>query len=141
MKSERLTRDEILAQLEGARRRAALADATEPRATAARYDAASGRVVVEIGDGAMFGFHAGSEPALAGLSPAQLASVRVGSGGSVLHWPDADVHIDVPGMIAHLVNLAAWAPRYLGGRTSTAKARAARENGRKGGRPRKRDAA
>jgi hypothetical protein len=140
-RTERLSKKEILAQIEGARRRAALADATEPRATAARYDAASGRVIVEIGDGAIFGFRAEAEPALAGLSPGELASVRVGSGGSVLHWPDADVHIDVPGIIAHLVNMAAWAPKYLGGRTSTAKARAARENGRKGGRPRRRDAA
>jgi len=141
MKSERLSEAAILAQIDGARRRAALADANEPRATAARYDAESGRVLVELAEGALFGFRAGGERALAGLSADELATVRVASGGSVLHWPDADVHIDVPGIIAHVVNLPAWAPKYLGARTSTAKARAARENGRKGGRPRRRDAA
>jgi hypothetical protein len=35
-------------------------------------------------------------------------------------------------------NLREWAPRYLGQMRSEAKARAARENGLKGGRPRKR---
>ena len=35
-KTERLTEQEILAQIEGARKRAALADAHEPRATGAR---------------------------------------------------------------------------------------------------------
>jgi len=140
-KTERLSEQAILAQLDGARRRAALADAHEPRATSARYDAESGRVLVELADGGLVGFRADSEAALAGLPADELATVRVGTGGSVLHWPDADVHIDVPGIIAHVVNMAAWAPKYLGGRTSAAKARAARENGRKGGRPRKRDVA
>jgi uncharacterized protein DUF2442 len=139
--SERLSKEAILAQVEAARQRGALADATEPRASSARYDAASGRVVVELADGSMFGFRADSEPELARLSPDELGTVRVASRGSVLHWPEADVHIDVPGVIAHVVNLAAWAPKYLGRRTSAAKARAARENGRKGGRPRKRDVA
>ncbi|HEX6746997.1 MAG TPA: DUF2442 domain-containing protein [Longimicrobium sp.] len=140
-KTERLSDAQILAQLDGARRRAALADANEPRATSARYDAESGRVLLELADGGLVGFRAASERELAGLSADELATVRVESGGSVLHWPDADVHIDVPGIIAHVVNMAAWAPKYLGGRTSPAKARAARENGRKGGRPRKRDVA
>lgn len=140
-KTERLSEQEILAQIEGARKRAALADAHEPRATAASYEAGSGRVLVELADGGLVGFRADGERALAGLSAAELAEVRVAAGGSVLHWPNADVHIDVPGMVAHVVNMAAWAPKYLGGRTSEAKARAARENGRKGGRPRKRGAA
>ncbi|HEX8905392.1 MAG TPA: DUF2442 domain-containing protein [Longimicrobiaceae bacterium] len=139
--SERLSEDAILAQVEAARRHGALADTAEPRAVSAHYDAASGRVMLELRDGAVFGFRADAEPALAGLPANELATVRVASRGSVLHWPGADVHIDVPGLIAHVVNMAAWAPKYLGGRTSTAKARAARENGRKGGRPRKRDAA
>lgn len=139
--SERLSKEAILAQVEAARQRGALADATEPRAASAHYDTASGRVVVELVDGSMFGFRADAEPELARLSAAELGTVRVASRGGALHWPDADVHIDVPGAIAHVVNLAAWAPKYLGRRTSAAKARAARENGRKGGRPRKRDVA
>lgn len=139
--NERLTRAQILAQARAARVRAAHADATEPRAASAAYDAAARRVVVELRNGASFGFPADAEPALAGLAPPELAEVRVISNGGALHWPQADVHIDVPGLIAHVVNMAAWAPKYLGGRTSAAKARAARENGRKGGRPRKHDAA
>jgi hypothetical protein len=139
--SERLTRAQILAQAREARARAAHADATEPRAASAAYDHATGRIMIELRNGASFGFLADAEPELAGLGPGDLATVQVIGNGGALHWPDADVHIDVPGLIAHVVNMAAWAPKYLGGRTSPAKARAARENGRKGGRPRKRDAA
>ena len=39
--------------------------------------------------------------------------------------------------MARLLNLREWAPRLMGQTRSEAKARAARENGLKGGRPRK----
>lgn len=136
--AERLSEAEILAQVEAASLRARRADASEPRATAARYDPDSRRVMIELHNGCTFGFPPDLEPALAHLSADVLAGVHVTSGGRALHWEEPDVHIDVPGLIAHAIGLDAWAPKYLGARTSAAKARAARENGRKGGRPRRR---
>lgn len=136
--AERLSDDEILAQAAIAQRRAEQADAVEPRAASARYDAETGLVTVELRNRCTFAFPAEMEPELAVLDPAALAGVRVAPGGRGLHWDDADVHVDVPGLIAHAVGLDAWAPKYLGSRTSAAKSRAARENGKKGGRPRRR---
>ena len=125
------------AQLEAARKRAGHSDATEPRAASARYDADARLVVVELTNRCTFGFPPEVVPELAGLSAQALAEVRPTSRGRALTWDGADVDVDVPGLIAHAVNLAAWAPKYLGSRTSDAKARASRENGRKGGRPRR----
>ncbi|HEX8695078.1 MAG TPA: DUF2442 domain-containing protein [Longimicrobium sp.] len=136
--AERLSEAEILAQVDAATRRARRADATEPRAVAARYDPDSRLVTVELRNRCTFAFPPELEPDLAHLAPGVLAGVRVASGGRALHWEEPDVHIDVPGLIAHAIGLDAWAPKYLGSRTSAAKARASRENGRKGGRPRRR---
>jgi hypothetical protein len=57
--------------------------------------------------------------------------------GEGLHWEALAVDLSVPGIMARLLNLREWGARYMGQLTSEAKARAARENGKKGGRPRR----
>jgi hypothetical protein len=82
---------------------------------------------------------------LEGLSdapPAALAHIDISPAGTGLHWPALDVDLYVPALIQGLFGTRRWMASLLG-RTggqarSEAKTRAARANGRKGGRPRKR---
>jgi hypothetical protein len=128
------------ADLAAARRRGKAADRAEPRAAAARYDAASGRVVVDLTNGCVFAFPARALQGLAQASDADLATVEVTAAGLALHWGPLDADFTVPGLLMGLFGSRAWMAqdqaRRAGSATSPAKAAAARENGRKGGRPR-----
>ncbi|HEU0016483.1 MAG TPA: DUF2442 domain-containing protein [Longimicrobium sp.] len=136
-----LTDAEIIASLPAARERARQAAQEEPRAELAYYDALRRRIVVELAGGAMFAFPAEVVEELAGASDEVRAGVEVLAGGEVLRWAAVDADVAVPGLIARVANVRAWAARYLGAGRSEAKAAAARANGRKGGRPRKQGAA
>jgi hypothetical protein len=117
------------------------ADRTEPRATAARYDPTSGRVSVDLTNGCSFAFPARALQGLAEASAPDLAAVEVIGAGLGLHWESLDADFTVPGLLTGLFGGAAWLAREqarrAGSATSPAKAQAARENGRKGGRPRR----
>ncbi|HEY0024862.1 MAG TPA: DUF2442 domain-containing protein [Longimicrobium sp.] len=108
----------------------------EPRAATAWYDEPARVVMVEMKNGCRFGFPPALVPGLQEGTPAQLAAVEVWEDGEVLHWEALDADADLNGLMLHAFNVKAWAARYLGSATSEAKARAARENGKKGGRPR-----
>jgi hypothetical protein len=73
----------------------------------------------------------------------KLANVIVEGHGKALRWPDLDVDLSVPLLIAEALPIrsAASIGRRGGSATSPAKAAAVRENGKKGGRPRKKSAA
>lgn len=123
----------------------AIAAGVEPRATSARYEAGTGRLVIEFAAGFELVIPIGLINELRSLSAEDLALVRVSPGGEGLEWEHADVHISVPGLTWSLVGsreharqvIAQHARRAASTRTE-AKAAAARENGKKGGRPRKR---
>jgi hypothetical protein len=66
-----------------------------------------------------------------------LGDVRISPSGDGLHWDDLNVDASLTGLIAEALNLREWAPRLMGQARSEAKARAARLNGLKGGRPRR----
>jgi hypothetical protein len=129
------------ADLTAARRRGPAADAAEPRAAAARYDAASGRVIVDLTNGCVFAFPARALQGLAEAFDPDLATVEVTAAGYSLHWPPLDADFTVPGLLMGLFGTRAWLAqdqaRRAGSAKSPAKAAAARENGRKGGRPRR----
>ena len=114
---------------------------TEPRAIAARYDAKTGRVVLDLANGCVYAFPTALVEDLQSASPEALAGVEIDGLGFNLHWPDLDVDLFVPGLIAGIFGTQAWMTRELARRagraTSDAKAAAARANGAKGGRPRK----
>src|SRR5215213_510129 len=141
--SESGSLDELEAQIAAARARTELEDRIEPRAVKAWYDAGRGLVMFEMKNGCVFGFPPPEDPywELADATPEQLAKVEVGFGGRVLLWDEIDAGIVVPGLLLHLLNVKAWYAKWLGGAKSEAKAAAARENGKKGGRPRKQAAA
>ena len=90
---------DILAQIPAARARAARARAAGRRAVSASYDRATGRVLVELTNGCLFGFPAATVPGLAGADAERLAAVEVSAGGGGLHWEALDVDLSVAGLL------------------------------------------
>ena len=133
----------ILAQAAVARARDAQARRTGRRALSARYDRGADRVVLELTHGYTFGFPVRAIAAFAGATPQQLAAVEVSAGGGALHWDALDVDLSVPGLLISSLGRADQVrelARVAGQTRSAAKAAAARANGARGGRPRKRAA-
>lgn len=135
-----LTDEEILEQVTAAREAERVADRTEPRARTARYDEQRKRIVVELKSGAAFAVPVALLDELDEASPVLLAQVEPISEGEALAWEALDVHISVPGILATMLGpeLVRAFARRGGSATSEAKAAAARANGRRGGRPRRR---
>ena len=128
----------ILAQIPAARRRDAVHRKKGLRAVSARYDRKAQRVMLELSTGYLFAFPVRAIGALREATGTQLAAVTVHASGISLRWDALDVDLSVPGLLLSAIGekeqrrqLASLAGRV----TSTAKAKAARENGAKGGRP------
>ena len=134
---DRPTDVEILAQLPAARAQGRAAAGAEPRAEAAFHDRESGLVVVRLKNGCTFGFPPALADGLEHATPDQLAQVELDPGGEGLHWEEIDADVSVPGLMFRLLNVRGWAAKYAGAVRSTSKAAASRENGKKGGRPRR----
>lgn len=113
------------------------AHASEPRAAAARYDRASGRVIVDLENGCTFAFPPHLAQGLEEATADQLSAIEILGNGYGLHWEELDVDLSLPGLMAGIFGTKAWMARRAGQSTSVAKAAAARANGAKGGRPRK----
>lgn len=117
---------------------------TEPRAASARYDRQTGQVTVELANGCAYMFPTHLVQDLSEAGPDDLATVEVDGAGFNLHWPKLDADIYVPALVAGVFGTREWMSKALarqaGRATSIAKAAAARANGAKGGRPRKRNA-
>jgi hypothetical protein len=70
----------------------------------------------------------------------QLAHIEIVGGGTGLHWPDLDADLYVPALLRGVYGNRLWLAKIgkRGGSARTiAKKRAARANGKLGGRPRK----
>ena len=129
------------AEFEAAARRGEELSQREPRAASARYDATSGRVVVELTNGCTFAFPARALQGLTNASDEALAEVEVLGSGYGLRWESLAADFSVPGLLMGLFGSEKWLAREqarrAGATRSPAKSAAARRNGAKGGRPRK----
>ena len=111
------------------------------RAIQAAYNAKAKRIVVDLNTGLSISFHAGEAEGLAGASARDLADIQITPSGLGLHWPKLDADLYLPALLDGLLGSKKWLAAKLGaagGRArSQAKAASARENGKRGGRPRK----
>jgi hypothetical protein len=113
-------------------------------AASAWYERDRNRVHVELISGSAFAVPVQYLQGLKGAKPDQLERVTVTGRGYGLYWPELDVDVSVPDLIAGSLGTRAWTKAVMqklgrrgGSRISGAKAAAARENGKRGGRPRK----
>src|SRR5499433_1328145 len=129
---------ELNRQHKEAVRRGKEAEGNEPRA--ARYERRSKRLVIELANGAAFVIPIHLLQGFEGATARDIAAVEVMPQGSALHWEKLDLDFSVAGLVAGIFGNKAWMSalgRQGGLAKSEAKARAARTNGAKGGRPRK----
>ncbi len=109
-------------------------------AASAGYDARAKRLRIELVSGVGVSIPVAKVEGLAGVPASVVRTVRVDGGGYGLYWPSLDLDLAVPDLIAGCFGSRAWMSalaRQGGKATTAAKRRAARENGKKGGRPRK----
>jgi len=125
------------AQVDVALERGRIAKAAEPRAVAARYDASTDRVVVELTNGCTFAFPPRLVQGLEQATTEDLTAVEILGAGYGLHWEALDIDLSIPGLLAGIFGTRAYMARQAGRASSSAKAAAARANGAKGGRPAK----
>lgn len=110
-------------------------------AVKARYDPRAERVVVGLSNGVEIAFPIHLAEGLADASADDLSEIEITPAGLGLHWPKLDADVYVPALMQGIFGSKKWMAAELGaagGRASSAaKVAAARENGRKGGRPRR----
>ena len=138
LNEESYTEAEIRQQFKEATQCAEKADRSEPRAARAWFDKKTSRIVVELTTGVVVTFPPALLQGLGTASGAELTQVVVSPHGTALHWESLDVDFSVSGLLAGLFGTRPWmaALGRKGGRVSSeAKAKAARLNGYRGGRP------
>jgi hypothetical protein len=135
-----LSEVEFERQFAAASRRGAARCQNQPLATSVRYNPSLG-VMIELNNDCLVCVPLRLLPELAGASPKDLRRVKILGVGQAIEWPTLDQQFDVLQLVADAVGAKALLARLgqRGGRVkSKAKAAAARANGSKGGRPRKR---
>ncbi|MDB5070072.1 MAG: hypothetical protein JWM87_1183 [Candidatus Eremiobacteraeota bacterium] len=111
-----------------------------PRVVEAVYDDANDEVTMRFENGARMAFPRHLLEGLNDASVDQLREIDIAGPGTGLYWPRLDVGHYVRGLMDGVFGTRRWMQQLgrKGGATKTAaKSAAARENGKKGGRPKK----
>ena len=109
-------------------------------AVAVLYEPRRKRLHVELASGIAVVVPIAKVQGLANAAPAVVKTVELTGKGYGLYWPKLDLDVSVPDLVAGCFGTKAWMStlaRNAGRATSPAKAASSRENGKKGGRPRK----
>ena len=128
-------------EFKAANRRARRKLEQTPAAVAASYDRKSGRIVIGLGSGIELMLSTQNVEGLENATPAQLSAIEISPSGLGLHFPKLDADLYLPALLEGMLGSKKWMASRLGSlggqQTSAAKKRAARANGKLGGRPQK----
>jgi hypothetical protein len=109
-----------------------------PRVVAAHYDDGADEVTIRFESGVRMAFPRNLFEGLGAASTDQLQAIVIAGPGTGLYWPQLDVNHYVRGLMDGIFGTRQWM-QGLGRRSKAtktlAKRVAARENGKKGGRP------
>lgn len=133
----------ISEQLAAARANAACIATVNPRAIAAKYDGRTKKIAIKLSNGVDFAFPSEYGQGLQGASPEELAQVEITPSGLGLHWKSLDADLSIPELFSGVFGTKDWMAelgKKGGSAKSFAKSQSARENGKKGGRPKKQTA-
>lgn len=115
-----------------------------PKAVSAKYDRHIRRIVVQLSSNLGVFFSPRDAEGLEHATPEQLNEIEISPSGYGLHFPKLDADLYLPSLLEGLFGSERWIASRMGmrgGRSrSTAKTTAARTNGKKGGRPRRKQA-
>lgn len=129
------------AEFKSANRRGSETKQAGPTARSVRYDARSKRLVVTIGAGVDLVVDPKRLQGLESATNVGLRQIEISSSGLGLHFPLLDADIYLPALLEGVMGSEKWIASAMGRRggiaTSSAKSKAARENGKLGGRPKR----
>jgi hypothetical protein len=108
--------------------------AAQPHAIGVRYNSRKGRIEVELDTGIDFSFDPKMAQGLADAKPGDFSGVKIEGAGNALYFPKLDADFSVTRLLEGFLGSLEWTKRE-------ARAVASRENGKRGGRPRKQVAA
>jgi hypothetical protein len=124
--------------IDSALARAKQFDSQDPRVTKAHYETKDDSIRLQFADGMTVSIPRQQLQGLERASRSQVSKIELVGNGTGLRWPLLDVDHYVLGLLAHRFGTARWM-NEIGRRgglvKSAAKSKAARRNGRKGGRP------
>jgi hypothetical protein len=110
-------------------------------ARTAHYDRTTGHLSLSLDNGASVSIPARLIEGLRDAPETALETIEVAGVGYGLHWPEIDLDLSVPALLAGVFGTRRWVDTqragHAGRATSAAKSLASRQNGAKGGRPRK----
>jgi hypothetical protein len=131
------------AQIDEAIARAKIRDEHRVAVVDATYRRRGDLVVMRLSNGMEVSIPRVLLQGLEEAKPEQLRRIEIEGPGTGLHWPALGIDHYVPGLLSGVFGTRRWMAelgRRGGAARSPAKAAAARRNGRRGGRPRKRSA-
>ena len=127
-----------------ANKRAKELESRASKAVSAKYDRHIRRVVVQLSSNLGIFFSPRDAEGLEHATPEQLTEIEISPSGYGLHFPKLDADLYLPSLLEGVFGSERWMAsrmgRLGGSSRSAAKTMAARENGKKGGRPRRKQA-
>jgi len=128
-------------QIDAALARARRFGVGERRVLRAEYGRRADLITLHLDDGIRISIPRTKLQGLQGAEPRKVAKIEILGCGTGLHCPLLDVDHYVPGLLNRVLGTNRWMAelgRRGGSATTKAKAAAARANGKKGGRPKRR---